>query len=751
MEKKGGFGEPSTAFHFLQCYNEGPVVGAWRGGAQVLRRAETSTDVLCLSVRAPDTIDAAESVANQFASVDDAWATRAAAGTRRAGDAAVLRSFGLPETRESTAALAAYAAIVAHRATAHAAALTRADLVWSCVHEAQEVAVAVAAMAETLFGATTKRHALLSREDVAFACLPHGDDTRCALARVGVWLQAQRDLRTSQQGQGSQLARFHSDWPVGHRQSVTLFARALRALAKSRTPPTTIPVTALQCLWYSGNPTVERLLLDDPVAVSGFELQLSAAMASFQRVRGLLSDTGNATPAAHAALASAVGARPVTLVAWLPEHDRARVQRALQSGAARAALPMPEPVDADPKLLLARCAALRIDTVTDARDEPVTHSESVDSLTDRLSAIAVKNGVARYMVPPGATLYAATTLDLGNMSALEDTPVWSESVVHAIDRLVLQGGGATETHLVVTAEKDVVEGRARHPHLIEGGADGWRIRLHQMPVTAATLAPVEGVADAGTSTLPTTVAGVLEAMEARGDRARALTSHTWALQARLRSLAWNVDRVVQLLLLLQAERWTGRAAGAPPPHTPHTPVKLVVPSDWTIAQHGAIALALAVGHAIARQQHGVRWQIDLGLGFEAGEGATKEEAAALYVELARLRGIELDSDGVTKEEAAALNVDLARFLEATAKARGIELYPFVLDDATKEEYAALNVKLNVKLALLRKETEKARSEHVKATLEATRSVFAGKHAPSVAPLCEVVLALAAVDLGSTDT
>lgn len=597
VEATGGFGEPSTAFHFLQCYAAADADAV--DGLPRLRRAETSTDVLCLSVRPPDSIDAEEALANQFVSAADAWALRAAAGTRRAGDAAVLRDFGLTETRESMAALEAYAAIVAHRATAHAARLTRADLVWSCVREAQDVARAVAAMAETLYGATTKQQALLSREDLAFACLPHGDDTRCALARVGVWQQAQR----AQQTRRETLSEFHREWPMVHRQSVTLFARALRALASSRLPPTAIPVTALQCLWYSDNPVVERLLIDEPVATDGFELQLGAAMASFQRVRGLLRD---ATWAAHAALASAVGARPVALVAWQPEHDRARVQRALQSGATRDALVTPDPADADPTLLLVRCAALRIDTVADARDEPVSNKESVDALADRLGAIAV-SGVARYVVPSGATLHAATTQDLGNASALEDTPVWSASVVRAIDRLVAWPTPATAETLVVEAAEAVVEGRARHPHLIEGSATGWRLRLHAMP---ALPAPVDADTEAEAGPLPTTVYDALVAMEARGDRTRALPSRTWTLQARLRSLVWNVDRVVQLLLLLQAERWTDRAGGAPP-HAPYAPVQLVAPDDWTVAQRGALAVALAVGHAIAHQQYGVLWRVDL--------------------------------------------------------------------------------------------------------------------------------------------
>jgi len=278
------------------------------------------------------------------------------------------------------------------------------------------------------------------------------------------------------------------------------------------------------------------------------------------------------------------------------------VQRALQSGAARATLTPPEPAPVDSTLLLVRCAALRLDAVVDARDEPVSHKESVDALVDRLSAIAV-DGVARYMVPPGATLHAATPMDLGNLSALEDTPVWSEPVVEAIEQLALQGGGATR--VVVQAMGDMVGGRARHPHLIEGGAATWRLRLHALPPLEAsdTLSGAESPRP-----LPATVADTLQMMETRSDRERSLT---WALSARLRSIVWNVDRVVQLLLLLQAERWAGTGVDGEPPHAPYVPVQLVVPSEWTTAQRAALAVAVAVAHAVARQQHGVMWRIDL--------------------------------------------------------------------------------------------------------------------------------------------
>ena len=575
------YGAPNS-FHFLQFYSPvDPDALPALARLPILVPAESSVNVLAMLAAQPEDVTAAEATAEQFPMLADAWARAAASGARRLGDAGDLQTFKLRGRREALLALQSYAAIVVYKAIQHSAELRRRDLVQSSVSDANYTATAAAGIIDSLYGSNTKRNGLVSRDDIFFACIPHAPYARAALLQLDCWRSAQRASR-SQAAFSTEF--FHREWPKLSRERTSAFAQALRALASSSVSPLKIPIIALQCLWYTGNPTVDRLLGAGDVAVSGMELQIREAAASFRRVQAMVTSipTAEQNTASLAALHVTVACRPVIFVAWMEGH-RERVARALRASTASVRRIAPVPVAGNRAALKMRCAGLRLDSTFAMRNEQVLR-ESVDDVLNRMATLSLDSG-ARYLVPMGSKPYSATPLDLSNAPALEDVVVWRHHVAEAMHRQdvadISSLAGPPGTWFGVVAVADVRDGKARHPQLIELWSNRGEMFMCNMPaLEPGLLAPL---ADA----LPVTMDRVLDSMKryAQTDLEKSLT---WTLAQRTRALMWNIDRVIQLMLLCEVTM-----------SDPSRPM-FIRTDELNAASRPVACVAIAIAHAAIR-------------------------------------------------------------------------------------------------------------------------------------------------------
>lgn len=615
VETESPLGVPS-AFHFVQLHGgDARTIAARLRALPQLRAAAVGTDLLCVHGGQPVAVSAGEQVAEAFATQSTVRAKRNAAGTRRGGDAALLRRCKLEESRAALGAVAAYAGLVAARAAAHGTRLTRESLVFNCAQEAQRLALQAADVIELVYGerAGSQLVELVSRDDAVFACLPQAAYARVLLEQLDVWVGAQARLAASRRF--DEPDDFGRSWRAADRRSASAFASALRTLAQRKEPPTDLPVMALQCMWVADNPAIERLLPADPVASSGLELQVSAAVRSHQRVAGLL-EAGLADAAAHAALACAVAGRPINLVAWTLGPVRERVARALRA----AAVPTPrrQPPAATPfdqRALLARSAALRLDTTLAYAGEDAASVVDIGELVRRMAVLST-GGRAEYHVPFGCPLaYDATPRDLSYVSELEEVPVWSEAVAAAADALELVPPQSSPPPVAVRARPLREGGRARHPHLVDTDGAEWGVHLHPMPPLVAPRAWPRGVSDSpppiATQSAADTLA-LLEAWTGEGE-----PSPTRALRERARAVLWDVDRFVQVLLLL---------------HTAPVPLEapqLRLPDEWPDGAVGAAAACLALALGTLGQQRQLRTRLALAVRTDAQRAAAAQALGAL--------------------------------------------------------------------------------------------------------------------------
>lgn len=586
------FWKSPNSFHFLQLYNRPSDAAAFDTLVR-LYPAQTSANVAALVASQPEAVSAAEAIANQFARADDARASRIAASEQRVGDGADLRTFKLADRRESVLALYAYASIVVYTATQHSATLRRGDLVQSSVDAANAAALVVADVIELLYGAGTKHTGLVSHDDIFFACLPYGGYARAALAQLDCWNMAQKAMR---QSKALSVENFHKEWPRRLRARASAFAQALRAIARSNISPLKIPMIALHSMWYTGNPTVDRLLAVDPVAKSGMELQIREAVASFHRVRRLLANIPKAQRrvSAVAALHATVANRPVAFVAWI-ESRRERVARALQLSASATRRLTPAVPTGNRLALQTRCASLRLDATFALRNEDALQ-ETAASLLNRMTALKI-NDVARYKVPPGSRPYAALPLDLSNTPALEDSVVWLESACDALDSIDVvssESSAFADALVVESAKATTSNGRARHPHLIELSTSVAHVYLAVMPALDAEMQTQLN----GAERLPNGIVDALHDMERR--QAQGGRSLTWELTQRMRVLMWNVDRIMQLLLLIEATF-----------PDPTRAILLKVPDAANNDTSIAIGIATAVAHAALQSVYPTKGRVAL--------------------------------------------------------------------------------------------------------------------------------------------
>ena len=545
------------AFHFVECYDAPATLVL---PDRHIAGADVATDVLCLASGLTRPLLYAEARYESDGLDEQRWARRAAAGSARHGDAGLLREFGIPVSRESIAALEAFATLLVHRVVEHNAAFSRMDVVQSAVTEARDAARSVADIATLLYD-NAQRESLVSRDDLFFACLPSTNYARLALSRLDVWMGAQRRRISAAAG------AFDREWPHTARVAVRRFASALRSVANADVTPTRMPMLPLQSLWFSINPTIERL-----GTAAGVDAQLRAAVTAFRRVHALV-------------LTSPDAPRRGAVRRDLAPRDRGeeslqgRLVNALQRTDGR--LPRPAtPPEPTPVVdgLRARCAQLRLDGPLRFGDERFDKADTAIGLARRLAMLSV-GGEAIYMVPPGVGVTAATPMDLSHASALEDWPVWVAS--WADELVAVRLVDAPVGIRAVSIGEEV--GTTTHPQLIEAVDGEWRLTLTRTPPLPTALRQT----GAHEPSLPSAVGDTL--LRLRRMQLDVVDSPTWALRERYRAIMWNADRVAQLLLLLAA-------------HGEERAVSLVAPDEWLndVDSCAGLAVSVALGQAMLR-------------------------------------------------------------------------------------------------------------------------------------------------------
>lgn len=604
-------------FHYVECYDELPAEDADAYAAlRPVRRADAAVDVLCMHAAGPEGLLHLERRNRMGGRSDEAWGRKAAAGGARHGDGAIAMAYGLEPTRESLAALDAFAAILVHRIVAHNTTLTRLDLVQTAVAEAQRAASEVAGIAQMLYGGKARRSCLVSRDDWFFECLPNTNYARLALSPIGEWMAAQRNMAVGAAGD------FRNEWPAPARESIDAFASALRSVANSKVSPTALGPMALQSLWFALNPTVERLLSKrgGNERASGVQLQIRAAATAYRRVRVALAESGPVREASVAALSCVLASRPVTFTSVAVE---ARMLAALTATEARSnPLPQPREPRAHLEALRVRCGVLRIDLPLKEGDEPALLRAGETTALDlarRMSGLALDN-TAVYLVPPGALWQQrATPMDMAHSSAWEDAPVWLEALHESALALVLIDAGATRLYPPARSRAVSITGDTAgtsHPQILRRSSEGvWVLALTRVPSLDEELAapPTDG------AELPRGLLDMQERLHSREQAGR--DSPTWSLRERYRALMWNADRLMQLALLLTLHE----------PDRPTTTTLLQVPEDWDRAAVSALAASAALASAALRYSYPVTATIALAMPEGVGTGAVREALGPLVL------------------------------------------------------------------------------------------------------------------------
>ena len=613
----GDAGGP-LGFHFLQCYDITPSERNFLfDKLSPLRPAQASLNLLALTGCQPMSVTSGEALANAYGTVDDNWAASVVSGMQRSGDAALMRRFGVVESRVGILATHVYASVVAIIAVQQAASDRGVSLalVESAIAKAREALLMIADQIEFLYGAKSKRNELIGADDFYFGCSKGGDLTRTVLYHLDHWRVAQTQLRRKSP---SVFQKTGTLWSAADKERITEFATALRRLATATAPPTDLPVMPMQSLWVINNPRVRYLQTFSVAAKgkTGVQLQLAEAIASFQRVRALLGTADAAqTPLSRAALECVVATRPVLLVVREEEGYESLAIDVLSStgdlgitvGTAPPTLYTWEvwpPVDERMLALLkSRAAMHRLDVLPPTRTDssPTSPKSPLDDLLLRFSSVKLDNASdppARFLIAPGTPIgpaaFTTTALDLSHTSALEDAHLYPDVVQNSLTlsdpATAAYGRGAI---LVKAAGLTDANGQTRHPHLIEGGERGgvreWEIHLHQVAPLPKSL--TDSVSKA-VAPLATSALQLLNDMEREARAAPTRRSQTWKMHDRVRSMMWNTDRVMQVILLMETAHLEDRTSNT----------LLVLDDSWGPSAVVHLAAAIAMGHAVATER-----------------------------------------------------------------------------------------------------------------------------------------------------
>lgn len=301
VERETLYGNMSNAFHFVIHYDIKTQMTVQRLNESPRYKPirETYTNPLILTGCQPSRVSDFEFLYEQANAVQP---------TKNAskGDARMLRDLRLDAKRINLLAAHVYASISSTRALAAA----------NASQEKSELGITadkISNVIQLLYGSSSKARGSISEYDILFSCFPEGREVVRALFHVYAWNNMQSRLASSTRD--SSLV--HDRPLTGFEKSeITIFARSLYKLASSTNPVllSNIAVTPFQCMWFSGNPFINRLQTTNKryIGKTGVQIQYEEAMQSWLRVRQMTSvDDSIAKSARAVALACIVANRPV--------------------------------------------------------------------------------------------------------------------------------------------------------------------------------------------------------------------------------------------------------------------------------------------------------------------------------------------------------------------------------------------------------------------------------------------------------
>ena len=545
------------AFHFMQYYD------AHEKPADYSRILNSNDDAVCttalsgiMSTRVVEAINLADSTPQSQRDYE----IKVASGRERLGDARTLSLLGLEPSVAAFSAMAAFSEVVCFRAVAHGARLQRIDLMATCVQEAREIALRAAAITNIAYTQESRRWTLLHRDDIFFSCVAGASYARSMLEYLHEWRDSQDKLEDVNP---ITTNTFRRQWPMQHRRQASAFATALAKLGSgSKIHPVLLPFINVQSLWLEGNPTAIQHPTINVEAHKAFESQLMALTSSFARMHRMLQQGIGTNNDAHKigsfwALYDTVFARPVVLLQQAIEFSSGLLSKTATDASLKAQSQwvMPVPFKTAITALRERCATLRIDAAAFVSESDVCTYDCEDDTNNLMGAfynlnLHAKNpSSARYFVPPGAFI-KTSPLDLSHSSSFEDRPVWMRAVMDGFSSVSVTKSNENDINIEIEIAQSVVEGRARHPYLIELNGDA---RLQSCKVHLEQL-PKEEFNEEISAQLPACVEDVLRIANENQN----INKNTGNQRSITRTFMWNVERLWQVLLLLAAHRVGGK-------------------------------------------------------------------------------------------------------------------------------------------------------------------------------------------------
>jgi hypothetical protein len=491
-------------------------------------------------------------------------------------DAAIMRSHKLVPSLMAWMALSGVADAIAYAALQHGTVFRLKDTLDNPVMRARQAAALAADIVRSAYGRTLQVSTLLPLNDLVWASFPLAGLAHAIVRRfVG--------LEYALRGRSSTASpdEFDKLWPAAERERATLFELSLRTLSRqTEFKLENWPFINMQSM------IIQRTLLpikNHMSALSGIEVQLQAAVASFIRVRRLVERACGGACLLHSfwALCDAVASRPITLQ-FAGYSDRANVL--LINSLRRAQLGWRVPVAQESAAKFAPLVASRVaSNVTSMADYQASTFESADDISQlalRLSISGIKSDNAM-LVPPCGFGDASMT-DIGDMHTLEDTITWLVPAADAMNNLPISVPGdtpiSTLSGLSIQSWKMLVD-PLQHPYQIE------HLRHEVQGISRINARPVAGDVPYG-SDLPGSVLEVLQAMYDRPATERM----TGIYASRLRSMLWLVDRMIQLQMVANV-RVDGNAG-------PQTALVAIEIDGYSTREFVFVAVAMAIARSL---------------------------------------------------------------------------------------------------------------------------------------------------------
>lgn len=529
------------------------------------------------------------------------WEVEWGTGGAPSGDAALLRELELAPSLASYAALGAFCEALVHALVRAGTRARLVDYLRNPVELAQRAMRRTAQVVGFAYGTDNadRRSALLSRRDPFFAALVDAPAVNSALHHLPPWLAKQREQEALMLASGAAVLPNTTDemrvfWSALAQRYADAFASALKKLgARLTVHPVRLGSLALHTMWVRDNrlaqQLVTQLLPPKLPAWTTLASQLYEAAAAYGRVlwvlHGVRGGGGGDERMRRGELSlllEVVAAHPIAL--QLPSDDL-ESQRLLQAPHV-AASPGAYGEDAPPTHagrfpVEDRMASVRVDQLSEVRADAAV--ESTDALAAQLERLQLPPGAGqsgRYHAPPSGSA-ASLPGDVQHAAAVEDLPVYGSAVEKVCARLSYGVGAALAAPagaLRLYSTEAAVEGRSRHPYLIERRDQAVVLHLARLSPLGAGGA-LDEVTDAPLPSDIPTLSRLSAQLLAEDER-------NWVsgdLRDRQRALMWNTERLLRALMLTSASEG-GLYVQAPP--------------GWTGEDLRALVGAMALAEAI---------------------------------------------------------------------------------------------------------------------------------------------------------